>query len=99
MIPDPRMVRIYEPEDVPVDVLAAADFRRDELKHTFACANCGNLDPVRIDANGWGECCVEFPRCSVCKRWTGDGEFLPKSVGGVCTYCVAAWMKMQEAHR
>ncbi len=79
-----------------MDPLAAADFRRDELKHTSSCPKCGSREPVRIDAMGCSDC-QEYPRCGICGRWVGDGSgWLPGYVNTldgndepikVCTFC------------
>ena len=81
---------------VILDPLAAADFRRDQLKHTSSCAKCCSPEPARL---GDGHCsdCGDYPRCGVCARWVGDGSgWLPGYVVAltpegtdlmVCTFC------------
>ncbi len=56
------------PIDTPIDILALADFRRDELKNMSSCPKCGSPDPARL---GDGHCsdCGEFPRCEPHGAW------------------------------
>ncbi len=82
--------------DFPIDWRAAADFRRDELKNSSACAGCAAPDPARIEGNTCSECAT-FPTCGICGRWIGDGSgWLPGYVNTldgddapikVCTFC------------
>jgi len=46
----------YEAGQRSVDRLAAADFRRDQLKDSFACRACGSPDPAIIRDGRCSDC-------------------------------------------
>lgn len=84
----------------PADVLDYADLRRAELRDTSPCPNCHAPDPARLGRfrgiDGCSEC-LDFPRCLLCRRWTGSG-YLPEErnlaladgpIVPVCVYCYA----------
>jgi hypothetical protein len=52
----------------PIDLLAYADFRRDQLKNTSACPKCGSREPAIIGEEGCSDC-FDFPRCSIHHGW------------------------------
>ena len=58
----------YDDEVTSPDLRAMADFRRDELKHSSACAGCGSLEPARIVGRTCSDC-AEFPRCAIHHGW------------------------------
>lgn len=83
-----------------IDPLAAGDFRLDEARDNPPCPSCHAPEPIRfgtVDGRTVCNRCHDgWPRCGICRRWTGDASGLAPVEGratfegrlvDVCLYC------------